>query len=104
MKKYRNVPTVIDGFRFLSKLEAKRYAELKLLQRTGDIKGLEVHPRYPIDVQGKRICTYEADFRYTDTRGTVHVEDTKGFRTALFLLKKKLMLACHGIEVEEVRA
>ena len=101
--KFRNKPQSIDGYRFLSMLEAKRYTDLKLMERAGEIKNLEVHPRFPLFVGSHHICTYEADFRYSDNRGTVHIEDTKGFRTALFILKKKLMKACHGIEVEEVR-
>lgn len=103
-RKFRNVPTIVDGIRFLSKLEAKRYGELKLLQRAGKISELEVHPRFDLIVNHERICIYEADFRYVDVeRGTV-VEDTKGARTALFILKKKLMKAVRGIEVQEVRA
>ena len=103
-RKYGNKPTLVDGIRFASKLEAGRYQELKLLERTGDIAQLEVHPRFPLFVKDQHICTYEADFRYKDVRrGTVHIEDTKGVRTALFILKKKLMKACLGLEIEELR-
>jgi hypothetical protein len=101
--KYGNVPTIVDGIRFDSMLESKRYAELKLLAHAKAITGLQVHPRYPLEVNGQKICIYEADFAYTDSRGTVHVEDTKGAKTALYSLKKKLMRACHGIEIEEAR-
>ena len=103
-KKYGNVRTRIDNFTFDSKLEARRYGELKLLEKAGEIHDLEIHPRYPLDVNGTRVCTYVADFVYRDTRGTLHVEDVKGMRTALFILKKKLMHAVWGIEVEEVKA
>jgi hypothetical protein len=105
MRKYRNKPTVVDGYKFLSMLEAKRYRELKLMEKSGEVADLEVHPRFPLFVGAHHICTYEADFRYTDVkRGTIHIEDTKGVRTALFILKKKLMKACLGLEVQEVRA
>lgn len=96
--------TIVDGIRFDSMAEAKRYGELKLLARAGEIHDLEIHPRYPLDVKGTRVCTYVADFVYRDTRGTLHVEDVKGMRTALFILKKKLMQAVWGIDVEEVKA
>jgi hypothetical protein len=45
--KFGSKKKVIDGYKFLSLLEAKRYGELKLLERAGEIKNLEVHPRYP---------------------------------------------------------
>ena len=104
-RKYNNKPTVIDGYRFDSKLEASRYGELRLLEKAGEIVELEVHPRFPLFVGPDHICTYIADFRYYDcSRGTFRIEDTKGVRTALFLLKKKLMKAVLKLEVEEVRA
>lgn len=103
-RKYNNQPQLIDGFRFDSKLEAKRYGELRLLEKAGEIVELEVHPRFPLFVGKEHICTYIADFKYFDVnRGTLRIEDTKGVRTALFLLKKKLMRAVLKLEVEEVR-
>lgn len=101
--KYKNIITVIDGYKFPSKAEANRYLALKLLEKSGQIKGLEIHPRYPLEVNGQRICIYEADFRYFDVeRGTTRVEDVKGMRTAAFVLKKKLLKACHNVDVEEI--
>ena len=102
-RKYNNRPTVIDGYRFDSKLEASRYGELRLLEKAGDIKDLEVHPHYPLEVNGLKICTYEADFRYTDNRGTIHVEDVKGFDTAVSRIKRKLVKATCEINVEIIR-
>ena len=102
--KYNAKPTVIDGFRFASKLEASRYQELKLKVHAGEILYFDIHPKFKLFVGDHHICTYEADFRYTDKRGTVHIEDTKGVRTASYILKKKLMYACLGLEVEELRA
>lgn len=101
--KYNATATVIDGLRFDSKAEARRYGELTLLARAGEIRHLKIHPQYRLEVNGEHICVYEADFSYQDSRGTLHVEDVKGVRTALFLLKKKLLKACYGIEVEEIR-
>lgn len=102
-RKYNNVPTVVDGYRLDSKAEAKRYSELVILQKAKEIYDLQVHPKYQIEVNGQRICLYEADFSYKDKRGEFHIEDVKGCRTALFILKKKLLKAVKGYEVEEVR-
>ena len=104
--KYRNVKTVVDGITFDSAKEARRYGELKLLERSGRISGLEVQPAFRIVVNDCLICTYKADFRYvTDTphaSGVVVTEDVKGLQTPVYRLKKKLMLAVHGISVVEV--
>lgn len=102
--KYRNVKTVLDGITFDSKKEAARYAHLKLLEKSGVISGLELQPRYPITIGSQKVCTYVADFRYRKDGETI-VEDVKSAHTAkqpVYRLKKKLMLAVHGIEVQEV--
>ena len=104
MRKYRNQPVIIDGIKFDSKAEGRRYGELVLREAAGDISELECHPRYAIEVQGQKVCTYVADFRYRDASGAVIVEDVKGAPpTPLFRLKAKLLLACHGIAVTIVR-
>lgn len=95
----------VDGYVFDSMMEARRYGQLKYLQIGKLISKLRIHPKYSIDVNGQHICTVIVDFDYLDHRtNEIVVEDVKGARTALFILKKKLMLACHGIEVKEVRA
>ncbi len=103
--KYRNIKTVVDGITFDSAKEARRYGELKLLEKSGRISGLEIQPAFRIVVNDCLICTYKADFRYvTDTphaSGLVVIEDCKGFLTPVYRLKKKLMLAVHGISVVE---
>ena len=99
--KFRNVPTVVDGKRFASKKEARRYAELRLCEKAGEIKGLELQPSYPLDFNGYHICTYRGDFRYRDGAALV-VEDAKGVKTDAYKIKKKLMLAIYGIDVKEV--
>jgi len=105
MRKYRNKPAVEDGYRFDSQMELARYKELKLLQAANEISGLEIHPKFPLSVNGQTVCIYIADFAYNDVRrGTLRVvEDVKGMKTALYSLKKKLMKACHGIEIQEIR-
>lgn len=101
--KYRNTPTVSDGLRFDSKREAKRWGELRLMERAGLIENLERQVRFPLKVNGVLVCTYVADFVYREgaTRARV-VEDAKGFRTREYQIKRKLMKAVHGIEIAEV--
>lgn len=110
MAKYRNKKTVIDGMTFDSKKEARRYSELLLLERTGAIHNLKMQVKYVLipsqrdPVTGKvieRECAYKADFVYTENGETV-VEDTKGFRTKDYIIKRKLMLQVHGIRIREI--
>lgn len=102
-RKYRNVPTVVDGIRFASKREAFRYCELKLLERAGEIGKLELQPRYPLTVNGLHVCTYVADFAYVEnSTDRLVVEDAKGVRTRDFINKAKLFHALYGREVQIV--
>lgn len=98
--KYRNQPEEINGIKFASKKEAKRYGELGFLVKAKVITNLELQPRYPIVINGVKVTTYVADFRYVEDGKTV-VEDTKGYKTDIYKLKKKLMSAVHGIEIQE---
>jgi len=99
-------PTVVDSIRFASKGEAKRYAELKLLQRAGVISGLTPHPKYDLIVNNIKIGTYTADFKYTEN-GEEVIEDykpkkkRKDLTDRIFYMKRQLMLAVHNIEVRE---
>ena len=95
--KYKNKKTIVDDIQFDSKLEANRYKELKLLQKSGKIKELQLQPSFELipsfKKNGKtfRKSTYKADFSYIDTAtGETVIEDTKGFITELYKLKKKL--------------
>jgi hypothetical protein len=102
MSKYGNVPTVTDDGRFDSKAELARWQELKLLERAGEISGLRRQVRFALDVNGQHIAVYVADFCYSDPKtGLMTVEDSKGVKTAVYQLKKKLMLAVHGVEILE---
>ena len=47
--KYGAIRTTVDGVTFASKAEARRYAELKLLEQAGEIKGLELQPKFDIE-------------------------------------------------------
>ena len=92
----------VDGIVFASKKEATRYGELKLLQKNGNIKKLELQPEFNCVVNGKKICGYIADFKYENSDSSVIIEDVKGFKTRMYRLKKKLVEALHGIKITEV--
>ncbi len=105
MNKYRNRKTEIDGIVFDSKREAQRYAELQILQRAGKIRDLSMQVEFELipKQDGERACKYKADFVYhmADT-GKMVVEDVKGKRTREYIIKRKLMLWRHGIQIVEV--
>lgn len=92
-----------------SRKEHSRANELKLMQRAGLISNLREQVKYVLiptqrDSQGNLLekeCSYYADFVY-DKDGVTVVEDTKGFRTAEYRLKRKLMLRVHGISITEL--
>lgn len=103
MRKYRNQPISIDGMRFDSKKEANRWAQLHLMERAGHIQNLERQKPYHLTVNGQLICKYLADFVYT-ANGESITEDCKSTITKMhpvYRLKKKLMLAIHGIDIRE---
>lgn len=108
--KYRAVPTMLDGIRFASKAEAARYAELRLLEKAGEIKELTLQPRYELlawPSHGERTRTvvghYVADFRYRQgPRGILVIEDVKGMRTALYRWKKRHFEAQYGLSITEI--
>ena len=96
--KYNAKRVEFEGFRFDSKKEAKRYQELRILEKAGKIKDLQFQPVFILQegfyYQGKAIrqITYRADFEYVDEKGNIVVEDVKGFKTDVYKLKKKLFL------------
>ena len=97
MSKYRSKKIIIDGISFDSKREGNRYLELKLLERAGKIKDLELQHQYELQPSFKkngktiRAITYVADFTYFDLeRMRIVVEDVKGFKTDVYMLKRKL--------------
>lgn len=107
VRKYKNRKLTIDGEVFDSQKEARRYRELAALQRAGQISDLKRQVRYeliPTQRIGSKVveksCVYIADFVYTENGETV-VEDTKGFKTPEYRIKKKLLLYVHGIQIRE---
>jgi hypothetical protein len=103
-RKYGNEPVEVDGHQFASKAEARRYGELLLLARAGEIDQLRVHPRWVLIVNGQVIGHYTADFAYLTGDGREIVEDVKSgpTKTEAYRLRRKLMLALHGIAIVEV--
>lgn len=125
--KYGNRKVTINGIEFDSRKEARRYNELLLLERAGAIQDLrrqvsfELIPAQYEDVytgeyykrgsrmgepKMKHVCvekavTYYADFVYLEGGETV-VEDTKGFKTPEYILKRKLMRHLLGIRIKEL--
>ena len=108
--KYGNRKVFVCGIQFDSKKEATRYLILKQMEKAGLIKDLELQKKYVLipaqKIDGRlveRECSYVADFVYKDiASGNTVVEDTKGFRTDVYKLKKKMMLYFHGILITEV--
>ena len=107
MSKYKAKRTEVDGIVFASQKEARRYRELKLLEKAGEIRNLQLQPRFPVWAPGgdmdSKLGEYRGDFSYTDNRdhGFV-VEDVKGFKTPLYKWKKKHVEAQYGIRIREV--
>jgi hypothetical protein len=120
MSKYHSKKTVVDGIEFHSKKEANRWKELLLLERAGVISNLKRQVKFQLipaqyrpvfdkktrkwkDRCVERECSYFADFTYIDDRGLI-VEDVKSpaTKTKDFVIKRKLMLWIHGIEIEVV--
>lgn len=101
--KYGNKKVTVDGIKFDSRWESQRYLYLKSLERAGTVKDLELQVKFPIVINGEKICSYIADFRYKRQNQQDEwydiVEDAKGFETPEFKLKKKLMKAVHGVEI-----
>lgn len=104
-RKYRNKKTEIDGLLFDSAKEAQRWHELTLLQAAGEIQNLRRQVRFPLVVEGKRICALVADFTYENADGGQVVEDVKSAFTRklpVWRIKSKLFAALYGFPVEEV--
>lgn len=106
--KYHSRKVTVDGITFDSRKEARRYCELSLLARAGEVTDLQRQVKFELipsqRIDGKvveRPCAYVADFVYKQGGKTI-VEDTKGFRTADYIIKRKLMLWVHGIRIQEV--
>nr|DAX75132.1 MAG TPA: Endonuclease [Caudoviricetes sp.] len=97
--KYGNKKVIVDGHKFDSQKEALRYKKLKLMERAGVIKDLELQPTFELiptirtEHETLRKTIYKADFKYFDVNADHEVvEDVKGFKTDVYKLKKKMLL------------
>ena len=123
MRKYGNKKITVDGVTFDSRKEYLRWCELCLLEKAGQIADLQRQVKYELipaqyeeyerysTKTGKRLkngircvekeCSYIAEFVYRQDGQTV-VEDTKGYKTDAYIIKRKLMLHVHGIRIHEI--
>jgi hypothetical protein len=108
--KYHATPLTVDGVRFASTREARRYGELRMLERAGKIWDLTLQPSFDLHASNNKpgpgpreafVGVYRADFAYVTATGT-HVEDVKGVRTALYQWKKKHVELEYGVRIVEV--
>lgn len=105
--KYGARAKVVDGIRFASSKEAKRYQELRMLEKAGQIHSLRLQPRFALDVIGgfvqdirTTIGFYVADFDYFEVRrDTRVVEDVKGYDVPLGRWKRRHAEAQYGITI-----
>lgn len=104
--KMHAIKTKVDGHTFDSRLEARRYGYLKMLERAGEIKNLQLQVPYELipKSEGQRATRYVADFVYETRNGEKVVEDVKSpiSRTPVYKLKKRLMKERYGIIIKEV--
>jgi hypothetical protein len=105
-RKFFNQPCEVNGIRFDSKAEAARYTGLYVAAQMGEIRDLEVHPRFPLVVHGEDCGAYIADFAYVVVAtGERVVEDVKSPATrklATYRLKVRMVWALYGLRVREV--
>ena len=106
--KYGSRKVTRDGMTFDSQKEYRRFCELRLLERAGKVTDLQRQVKFELipsqRIGGKvveRACAYVADFVYMEN-GKKVVEDTKGFKTTDYIIKRKLMLWVHGIRIKEI--
>ena len=103
--KYSNIKTVTaDGIKHDSRKEARRWVELTLLQRAGEISDLKRQVKYELipKQEGERAVNYIADFVYIDNKtGNTVIEDCKGFKTDVYRLKKKLFQWRYNTKIKE---
>lgn len=103
--KYNNLLTEYNGVKYHSRLEAKYAALLDIRQKAKEVENIKRQERFPLEVNGEKIGTYVADFSFFDKVKKVNrVVDIKGVETDLFKIKKKLMKAVHGIDVEIIKS
>ena len=120
--KFHNEPVTVDGIRFDSKNEMRRFNFLKLMEKAGEISNLRYHVKFELIPQitkeeivhlktKDKVVTkvvqsaryYEADFAYLNKKGEEIVEDFKGQETALFKFKAALFFYRYGKQITIVK-
>lgn len=102
--KFINVKTVEDGILFDSKAEVIQWRKLKQLERYKVITNLQYHQKFYFELNAVKIGYYESDFTFIQD-GKLIVQDVKSDmsrKLPVYRLKRKMMLAFHGIEIVEV--
>lgn len=102
--KYLNRKTMVDGLSFDSAKEARRWQELRIMERGGLISSLGRQRRYKLIVEGSLVCTYVSDFDYVEN-GVEVTEDVKSEYTRkmpVYRIKNKLFKALFGRGIREV--
>jgi hypothetical protein len=101
--KYNAIKSTVDNITFDSKIESTRYIVLKDREKKGLISCLNLQKKFPLNVNGLHIGFYVADFYYfcNQTKQFI-IEDVKGHKTQVYQIKKKLMKACHNIDIKEI--
>ena len=104
--KFGAIKSEVDGFTFDSKAEARRYSELRIREKAGEICELELQPRFVLQAgdKGEVVGVYLGDFAYHDLRQKRRiVEDVKGQDTKLSAWKRRHVRAQFGINVEIIK-
>lgn len=96
--KFRAIATELDGIKFASKKEAKRYMELKLLQQSGALLFFLRQVPFHLPANVKYVCDFLCFWKH----GTVTIEDVKGIKTPMYILKKKQVEALYPIKITEI--
>ena len=105
--KYKNKHVEYHGIKFDSKKEGSYYLKLKTMEELGIIRDLklqvkfELQPSFKFNGKTIRAINYIADFTYYDENNKYHIVDTKGVKTEVYKIKKKMM-QYKGLEIEEV--
>lgn len=106
-RKYRALKTTVGSVTFDSGLEAKRYTQLKMLEKAGTIKNVQIQPKfrlmdsYKYDGKTIRAIDYIADFTYKENDKVI-VEDVKGIKTQAYAIKKKLFIRKYIIDLGKI--
>lgn len=98
--KFRNVRTTVDGEKFDSKREARRWVVLRQLERAGQITKLRRQVMWPLRVRNVLVCHYRSDFDYVENSKII-TEDSKGFRTPEYKIKAALFAIIYRRPIRE---